>query len=210
MGSAKYDRVIFLYFYGLLIAAGVGEGFTLEDTDGVGVGIEGVETVLDEGGLATGEVDKNLRVGDGFMDADVGYAVDDAQLGIFRGDADGVDGAVLADAQKNTRGSLRAGGVLTGGDDLTCGDGLGVIVVRRGTYVRAHDGGGLRLGDLGVDGRDVWIRWGRGLRERNSGSRGQSGHGEQECSVPRHFDTSVCLDGFSGTMLRGAGVRWVF
>jgi hypothetical protein len=41
--------VVLLYFdrFGLGIRAGVSIGFTLEDADGVGVGVEGVEAVFD-------------------------------------------------------------------------------------------------------------------------------------------------------------------
>jgi hypothetical protein len=51
--------MILFYFEGFLVGvgAGIGERFAFYDTDGIAIGIEGIEPVFEEGDLAAGEID---------------------------------------------------------------------------------------------------------------------------------------------------------
>jgi hypothetical protein len=117
------NRMIFLYFDRFLVCfgAGVGKGLTLEDADRVGIGVEGVEAIFDEGGLASGEVDEDLCVSYGLVDADVGDAVLHAEFGILGVDGDGAHRAVVADTNKDAGVGLRADRAGCWGQSLTCG-----------------------------------------------------------------------------------------
>lgn len=145
VGAVEDDGVELLDLDGFLlgVGAGVGVGFALEDADGVGVGVEGVEAVLDEVGLSAGEVDEDLGVLEGIVDADVHYAAVDAELGVLVGELDGADGAASANADEDAGSGYDAGGALVGLDELARHHLLDVGVVSVGVISGALDGRGV-------------------------------------------------------------------
>lgn len=85
--AVEDDCVVLLYFdwLGLSVGTGIGVRLTLQNADGVGVGVERIEAIFNQIGLASGQVDEDLGVLDGAVNAYVGDSTLDSQFRVFIG-----------------------------------------------------------------------------------------------------------------------------
>jgi hypothetical protein len=81
VGAGEGDGVLLLDL-DLLLIGWEGDGLAFEDADGVGGGVDGVEAVLEQRGLATREVDEDLGSIGGVVDADVGSTLSSTFSGV--------------------------------------------------------------------------------------------------------------------------------
>ena len=82
-------------------------------------GVEGVETVLEQLGLAVGQVDEDGVLLIDLVDFDVGAAVLELDLGVGQIVGDHLDGAVVAETEKDAGRQQNLGFAVGGGDHLS-------------------------------------------------------------------------------------------
>lgn len=104
---------------GLEVLAGVDGGFAVEDLDGRVVGVEAIETMLEQLRLAVGEVDEDGILFVDLVDFDAGAAAFEPDLGVGQIGRDHLHGAVVPEAQKDAGGQQNFCFAVGRGDDLT-------------------------------------------------------------------------------------------
>ena len=103
---------------GLEIGSGIDGGFAVEDTHGGVGGVEGVEAILEELSLAVFQIDENgvLRVD--LIDFDVGVSLLEFDLGMGEIGGDHLDGAVVAETEKDAGREQDLGFTVCGSENL--------------------------------------------------------------------------------------------